>query len=105
MTDAEKAEQCETTTSENPIEVVGPTREGQFIAFGVKRRFKCQRKIYENFTLTFKILYEERTGKWHHSAMNDRQKDSLCRERLFIPERDCACIRACKGVLNDRKGR
>lgn len=75
------------------IDVVGPTRMGHFIVFGVVRQFPRLR-------LKFKIMFEERANKWHHTSFDEAQ-EGLCYERLYAPTKDCACIRECKERLKN----
>lgn len=73
------------------LEIVGPTREGSFIVFGVIRHF-------DNLTLRFKISFEERKNVWHHTSFT-KEQDGLCRERLYAPRKPCQCIKACEEKL------
>jgi len=75
-------------------EVISQTKRWNGHKFIVKRMFK-NGETKEAFGMLFEIIYDDRTGKWHHFGVKG-QEDSLCRERLNIPEKNCACIRACE---------
>ena len=75
-------------------EVLGPFRTWNTLKFVVIREFG------NGPVLRFEIIKDLRSGKWLHFGWAD-QKDSLCYERLYIPERDCACIRLCKERLKN----
>ena len=76
------------------IEVIGPYKTPTGFRFGVRRDLQ-NFGTKKAFALKFEIKYDRRTLKWHHTSIGP-QKDSLCRERLFAPTKDCLCIRECK---------
>ena len=79
------------------IDVVGPIKTWNTLKFVVIREFASKTG---GFVLRFEIIKDLRSGKWLHFGWAD-QRDSLCYERLYMPERDCACIRACKERLKN----
>lgn len=62
-------------------------------------RYLKKKKDGKPLVLVFKISIDERTNKWHHTNLLRTGQDGLCYERLYIPRRDCACIRKCKERL------
>jgi len=49
--------------------------------------------------MRFEIVYDFKRNKWFHYGSGGG--DEFCREKQFIPERDCACIVECKRRLNN----
>lgn len=74
--------------------VAGPINKRNGKRFIVTRHFKNSSN-QKPFSLKFEIVFDGRTNKWHHFGWPG-QKDSLCREKLYEPLKDCACIRGCK---------
>lgn len=81
------------------VTVLGPVKGTRVTKFLVRRLF-FNEKQGKGFHLWFEIWYDSRSNKWHHFGAR-KTGYSLCHERLYLPDRKCACIRACEEKLND----